>query len=688
VRHERAALALAVVIASTKVYAQPVALALRASTDGVSLAPHCAFVRDRDASLRAQAVFEHAVALQPVAPGGVNEGFTRAVLWLRCTLINTTPAPNTWFVDLGNQVDEIEVYTRAEGRLTRTLGGRTTGVFVGEVPYLTTLSQVTLGPGGEAVLVLRLRSAAPLVLRPRVWSAARLPAHGLTQALAMGLFYGMLLVAAAYNAVLYGSTRVRVYRSYALYIASVTAFAAVSDRLVAAYLTPHDATWLATSGVRFGAVAILASLFFERDYLDTPRLMPRTEVLVRPVCVALVLLFASTFVSNAVAFKQLGVAAGVCALVGAFAAAIVALKRGSVEAPWFLVAISATMLGFFVRGAVSVGVLPLNAATDHAWRAGIVVDVAVLAVGLAARVRVLREAHARVRAKLLADRESMNAELEALVGERTRALEETQRALSEAQREVSHQKRMASLGQLASALAHEVANPLNFTVGGAAELARHVTALRTLLLRAKTEGEAFGEAHKALDGVQRALDLVQGGNARIRAVVESLRAYTRSGAIEVEAVDVLEAAHTTLRLVDSKLRAQGVTVTVHGTVLPKVRGRVGELCQVFMNLVLNAAQAMPDGGTIDVVGAVVGDHVEVTVSDNGPGIAAERRSAVFDPYFTTREADGGTGLGLSVSHEIMRQLGGSLRLATTEGPGATFVLSLRIWGGNATSDAC
>jgi two-component system NtrC family sensor kinase len=290
---------------------------------------------------------------------------------------------------------------------------------------------------------------------------------------------------------------------------------------------------------------------------------------------------------------------------------------------------------------------------------------------------VLREAHERARAELLAQGVAVTATLEAQVLDRTRALEAANRALAEAQRVAAHQRRMAALGQLASALAHEVANPLNFSVGGAAELVRRVTALRGAIERGDDDG-----ARAALRGAERALELVQGGNARIRGVLDGLRTYTRGGGGEAEPVDVLAVARATVSLMDERLRAQGVAVTVTDRELPRVRGRQGELGQVFMNLFLNAAQAMPGGGAVTVDGAVRGDRVEVTVADDGPGVPRERRSEVFEPYVTTRAAEGGTGLGLAVSHEIARQLGGDLRLVESE-RGATFVLSLPPWADEA-----
>ena len=257
---------------------------------------------------------------------------------------------------------------------------------------------------------------------------------------------------------------------------------------------------------------------------------------------------------------------------------------------------------------------------------------------------------------------------------RTRELEEAQRALA-------HQKRMTSLGQLAAALAHEVANPLNFTVGGAGELARRLDALAAAtdaLAARDPDNLDAAKARLALKGARKALELVQGGNDRIRGVIDALRAYTRSDTRGVEAVDLAEAVRATTRLMAQRFREAEVDVSLALDGIPRAKGRVSELSQVFMNLLLNSVQAMPEGGAITVTGRSDEGRVTLTFADTGPGIPPERRSKVFDPYYTTREDDGGTGLGLSISHEIVARHGGTLRLLDSD-VGAVFEVSLPRW---------
>lgn len=239
--------------------------------------------------------------------------------------------------------------------------------------------------------------------------------------------------------------------------------------------------------------------------------------------------------------------------------------------------------------------------------------------------------------------------------------------------------RLAALGRMAQALIHEVANPLNFIVGGVQEVDRRVPPLRAAVdaLRpdAPPDAELLARIAQGMSSTARALELIRGGSERIRAVVDNLRQYLRTGQLTWETVDVAERVRGTARLMEPMLAQRGVTLTLALDALPPVRGRGTELSQVFLNLMLNSHDAVADGGHLTVRGARRGDVVELRFEDDGPGVPKDLRRRIFEPFFTTREARGGSGLGLSVSHEIARQHGGSLALVDSP-RGACFVLTL------------
>jgi signal transduction histidine kinase len=225
-------------------------------------------------------------------------------------------------------------------------------------------------------------------------------------------------------------------------------------------------------------------------------------------------------------------------------------------------------------------------------------------------------------------------------------------------------ERLRSLGMLVSSVAHEVNNPLLY-VGGSLELA-----LRDCRrLRAHTD-----DIDEVASSIERHVSTAQQGADRIAGVVRSLLTFARPESAAARA-DVARSVEAALGLAMPTLR-QKANVLNSCPQLPLVRGNEGRLGQVFLNLFINAAQAINSGAPpevelIEVRGRVEGDRVVIEVCDTGSGIGPEALEHVFEPFFSTRAVDGGTGLGLSVSREIVQSYGGTITLHSALGCGTT-----------------
>jgi PAS domain S-box-containing protein len=219
-------------------------------------------------------------------------------------------------------------------------------------------------------------------------------------------------------------------------------------------------------------------------------------------------------------------------------------------------------------------------------------------------------------------------------------------------------ERLAALGRLSAGMAHEINNPLAFVSLSTESLERKVAAM-TL------EPEIRRELVGLLDNISR-------GTARVATIVRDLKAFSRDGDADRGPTALEDVLSTALRLVAHELSSRA-NVRRETPTLPHVAGAAGKLEQVFVNLLLNAAQAIPDGRFGEVtVGAVVDDSfVEVTVSDDGVGIPALELDRVFDPFFTTKPVGVGTGLGLSICHGIVTAVGGTIRITSEAGRGTT-----------------
>jgi signal transduction histidine kinase len=229
-------------------------------------------------------------------------------------------------------------------------------------------------------------------------------------------------------------------------------------------------------------------------------------------------------------------------------------------------------------------------------------------------------------------------------------------------------EKLTSIGMLAAGVAHEINNPASFVL---ANLESLTGTLRSLEVGGGGDGTPCELMSEALTTVQESKD----GMARIYRIVRDLQAFSRVDDGAGATTDVNAAVESALNMLRNELRHRAV-VDRDLSAGQRVRGGAGRLAQVFLNLILNAAQALPEGNVEDnrlrVRTFDDGQAVVIEVEDNGPGIAAEIMPRIFDSFFTTKPAGVGTGLGLPISREIVRSLAGELTAQNLPCGGALF----------------
>ncbi|MBI5963986.1 MAG: response regulator [Chloroflexi bacterium] len=232
-----------------------------------------------------------------------------------------------------------------------------------------------------------------------------------------------------------------------------------------------------------------------------------------------------------------------------------------------------------------------------------------------------------------------------------RKVEDSQKALLQAEK-------MATAGRLSASIAHEVNNPLQ-----AVQNCLHLAGREDL--PAEKRQEYFVLARTELE--------------RLILTVRRMLDFYRPGAAAPEKVDLAEMLQYILNLMSKQLSEANVKVEldIKGTV-PEIEAVGSQIQQVFINLILNAADAMPDGGILEITARAFDNCVEILFRDHGRGIPAEQQSNIFEPFFSTK--DGGTGLGLTVSYNIVTAHGGTLELLPQRGPGACFRIYLPLGG--------
>jgi signal transduction histidine kinase len=283
------------------------------------------------------------------------------------------------------------------------------------------------------------------------------------------------------------------------------------------------------------------------------------------------------------------------------------------------------------------------------------------------------------RSKLAADR------LRALNQEQERLLE----ALQSTQRQLLQSEKMAAVGQLAAGVAHEINNPLGYVTANLNQLREYQSSLRDYLTLVQETGLDLGgelaERRDALDidyilgDIPQLMDETAEGLSRVIKIVADLKGFSRQDDGVPEPCDLHDLIESTINVVWNELKYH-ITLERRFGELPPVVCHGNQVSQVIMNLLVNAGHAIEQQGTITV--RTGGDEALawVEVADTGQGIAPDDLERVFAPFYTTKPAGMGTGLGLSVSREIVEKHGGALTVTSEPGEGATFRMTLPLVG--------
>ncbi len=298
---------------------------------------------------------------------------------------------------------------------------------------------------------------------------------------------------------------------------------------------------------------------------------------------------------------------------------------------------------------------------------------------------------------------SLNKSLENKVAKRTNSLqaanselEATLRELQDSQAKLLQSEKMASLGQIAAGVAHEINNPIGFVGSNVTTQkdyirdikAAHVTVLDMLALVEKDDSQdikslikTFKEQYIAsdidflLEDSVVLLNETTEGIERVADIVTNLKTFSRIDDTGVAQINVNDCIDNTLKIVNNELK---YSCTIHKEFgdLPDIMANAGELNQVLLNILINAGQAIEEQGIIEINTAELEDYITITIKDNGKGIPQDKLNKIFDPFFTTKPVGEGTGLGLAISYDIVKKHNGDIEVSSQLNQGTCFTIRL------------
>ncbi|MEW5757358.1 MAG: ATP-binding protein [Pseudomonadota bacterium] len=274
--------------------------------------------------------------------------------------------------------------------------------------------------------------------------------------------------------------------------------------------------------------------------------------------------------------------------------------------------------------------------------------------------------------------------------------------LEETQNQLLQSEKMASIGQLAAGVAHEINNPIGYVNSNIGSLKKYVAELLTLikeyeelerrlppndaLLAKLTSLKLNMDLDYVKDDLRDLLRESEEGLARVKKIVQDLKEFSHIGADEWAATDIHKGLDSTLNIVHNEIKYKAEVIKDYG-VVPQIECIPSQLNQVFMNLLVNAAQAIQERGSITIRTGVLQDMAYIAVRDTGSGIEEKHLPKLFDPFFTTQPVGKGTGLGLSLSYSIVNKHGGHIDVESTLGEGTTFTVWLPLKQPDAATNA-
>lgn len=636
--------------------------------------------------------------------------------WIRFRVKNTTNHSSVAIQLAQPTIDYIDYYeVKNDSIVSSNFSGHRRPFYNRLIGHQTYIYPSSISKNDTSTFYFRVRSGKQLILPIYLGSTEQVIENAFIKDITFGIYIGIILVMLLYNLFIFLSVRDKAYLYYIAYLATVLFSQASMEGYIFRFLLPYSPVPADIIIYISTALIGIAAIEFSKSFLSSKTTTP----ILHKISYVFWVLYSIQII---LALKGFYNESYTIMLVSAMSSAIYVLYmaisiflKGSRSATFFLIAWSVFIICVVIYVLKDFGVLvPYNNLTSSALLIGSAFEAVMISFALADRINIFKAEKVQSQEetlKALKENERIikeqNVILEQKVTERTHELIETNEELSDTledlkqtQTQLVAAEKMASLGQLTAGIAHEINNPINFVTSNVSPLTRDVN----LLLEAIDNIESIGLSEKSTSDKQQEIEdykedldfdylkveinhLLKGihdGASRTAEIVKGLRVFSRLDEDDLKKADINECLDSTLIIMNSALNSGKIKVIKEYGNIPTAECYPGKLNQVFLNIISNAIHAVTKvhgesgEGELKISTESREENIYVTIKDNGSGMDEVTKGKIFDPFFTTKDVGEGTGLGMSIAYNTIKNHNGEILINSEVGAGTEMIIQIPI----------
>lgn len=670
--------------------------------------------QDSSATLSFKQVLKSDSLFKPSKSDVINLGISGNGNWLKFQIANDA-SQKSFVINLPNPIiDEVELYIVRNEVIEHIKSTNHSPIKNRKYKHQFYLFDVALQPKESVTCYLKLTADEQILAPVSIYTSKQLLPVISNADIQTGLYLGIMVVMLLYNLFIYFTIRDKDYLVYCHYIFWVALTQATLLGFSHRFLWPNN-IWLAQNMVIFcGVMSGVATILFAKSFLRTKQYSVKLNLGLTIVIILYFIALALLLINfKQQAFQLVNGTATVGSLLIMYVAWFI-YRKNYAPAKYFLLSWSVFFASILVFVFKDYGIVPYNSITVHAVEIGSALEAIILSFALANKINILKKEKEISQAEALASAQEneriireQNIILEQKVTERTHELIETNDELSdtlenlkETQTQLVASEKMASLGQLTAGIAHEINNPINFVTSNVSPLTRDVN----LLLDAIENIENIGLSDKSkLDKQQEIEDykeeldfdylkieinhLLKGihdGASRTSEIVKGLRVFSRLDEDDLKKADINEGLDSTLIIMNSALNSGKIKVIKDYGDIPTAECFPGKLNQVFLNIISNAIHAITKvhgesgSGELKISTESREGCIYIAIKDNGYGMDEVTTTKIFEPFFTTKDVGEGTGLGMSIAYNTIKNHNGEILINSKIGEGTEMIIQIPI----------